>query len=358
QTMTKSQLSLVSELLTTHQILLNAINDAWAGVLRAEQVMLVGATQPPPDATHIRELLEQAFHELAAGLNDKAAQEPGVVLAAWAHWAIARIHPFMDGNGRIARLWQDMILFQRGLTCAVIRLEDRHDYYAALAAADAGEFNNLIQIVAQRVLTTFDKYRLAQQRADEVVNWATEIAGEADTRLEERRKLEYMRWRRRIEELYFEFERCAAAITRASSEIEVQIVSAGIIDQIAWEELRAGSNVSDAKFFRVVVRRGAWQVTYYFFFGRHYWSEADGVEERAEPRVAVLISEQRGEEKAIPLYSSNDGVLPRRLFVMGDHFVRQRFDVSSNSPVNEKQLTALQIAQEFLGDVVLKRLTR
>lgn len=357
QGIAKLGLAQIPELLATHEILLKAINDPWAGVIRREQVLLAGATHQPPDASDVRELLEQLFLQLSAELDTTPAKVPGVVLAAWTHWAIARIHPFMDGNGRIARLWQDMILFHRGLTCAVIRPEDRREYYAALEEADGGEFNNLIQIVAQRVLATFDKYRLAKQRADEVVNWATAIAGKADTRLEEKRKLEYMRWHRRMEELYFEFERCAAAITRASSEIEVQVVRAGIVDQVAWEELRAGSQVSDTKFFLAAIRRGARQFTYYFFFGRYYWTEADGDEERAEPRVAVLISEQLDGEKAKPLYSSTEGTLPRQFFVMDDQFVRQRLDASSKKIVNDKQLTALQVAQEFFKDVVLRRVT-
>ncbi len=75
-----------------------------------------------------------------------------VLLGAWAHWTIARIHPFFDGNGRMARLWQDVVLFRNRLTCAILRVEDRREYLSALEEADEGRFNPLTQLVAQRVL--------------------------------------------------------------------------------------------------------------------------------------------------------------------------------------------------------------
>jgi Fic family protein len=86
------------------------------------------------------------------------AGTPGLLEACWVHWAIARIHPFKDGNGRLARLWQDLMLFQANLTCAIMRPEERGRYFDALIAADTGDFNALLQLTAEGVHTTFGRY--------------------------------------------------------------------------------------------------------------------------------------------------------------------------------------------------------
>jgi Fic family protein len=72
------------------------------GRLRSERVMLTGAKHQPPNDSQIPELLNEFFSQLATGDEFDPVQ-----VATWAHWCIARIHPFMDGNGRMSRLWQD-----------------------------------------------------------------------------------------------------------------------------------------------------------------------------------------------------------------------------------------------------------
>lgn len=64
-----------------------------------------------------------------------------VDLAAWAHAEWVRIHPFMNGNGRSARLWANFVLLRYGLPPA-IRLRPRPDggYGRAAARAMAGDW--------------------------------------------------------------------------------------------------------------------------------------------------------------------------------------------------------------------------
>ena len=118
---------------------MKGVNDSIAGVLRNRDVMIAGAKRQPPDSRMVSDLIDKFFQYLR---EDKQMTN-GLVLAAWAHWAIARIHPFEDGNGRLARLWQDMLLLRSDYTAAIIR--PRVDgYYDALSRADEGEFNGLI----------------------------------------------------------------------------------------------------------------------------------------------------------------------------------------------------------------------
>ena len=57
-----------------------------------------------------------------------------VKLAAEFHFRFVYIHPFIDGNGRSARLLMNLILMRNGYPITVIRNEDRDEYMKALKA--------------------------------------------------------------------------------------------------------------------------------------------------------------------------------------------------------------------------------
>lgn len=336
-----------------HGLLLQGINDDWAGRFRNQQVLIRGAKHQPPDHSYVVQMMDQFFE----GLRNAQNVNP-IVLATWAHWMIARIHPFMDGNGRMARLWQDLVLFRGRLTCAIIPPETRTEYLASLAAADDGDFNPLTQLVTRRVASTLDKYLSAQQKTDAISQWAQAVVGESSARAAEKRKLAYMRWSRKMEELRYEFERCASTVTHASTEIEVQMYPYDIIDQGAWENIRTGLSASKTWFFRLNFRRDDKYVSYIFFFGKHYWSDLDTIRERSEPRVCLLISEQEGRAPARRLGDEFDTPLSiRHVFIVDKEFVRVRFDAVQHQDVYDRSITATTIAQDFIRDVLLLRMT-
>lgn len=65
--------------------------------------------------------------------------EHPVVIAATFHYRFIRIHPFDDGNGRMARLLMNMILIKHGYTVAVVPVEERDQYIGMLEQADKTE---------------------------------------------------------------------------------------------------------------------------------------------------------------------------------------------------------------------------
>jgi Fic family protein len=58
-----------------------------------------------------------------------------VLLAAQAHHRLAAIHPFIDGNGRTARLVMNLQLMRRGYPPTIIMRINRRQYYSVLAQA-------------------------------------------------------------------------------------------------------------------------------------------------------------------------------------------------------------------------------
>lgn len=61
-----------------------------------------------------------------------------VALAAQAHYRLVSIHPFLDGNGRSARLLMNLILMRYGYPPAIIRKRDRLAYINSLEQAQLG----------------------------------------------------------------------------------------------------------------------------------------------------------------------------------------------------------------------------
>ncbi len=337
-----------------HRTILSGVKDDAAGCIRSGGIVITGAKYQPPDSSQLDVLLSQFF----ATLKDATQLEP-ILVASWAHWVIVRIHAFEDGNGRLARLWQDLILFGNKLTAAVIRPQDRTEYYAALESADGGNLNPLTQLVARSLNRTLQIYVNAQREADELKDWAAEIVGETNARADEKRKLEYLRWVRQMDQVRDAFERCATQVTNASDgAVEIQVNSFDIIDQPTWETLRSGGNAPKTWYFWANFRNGNVRVQYCFFFGRHWFSEADRDTPGIGPSTSLLVSEQRGDEKAVRLSEiQNCPLTLRETLVVDDKLARKRFDIAEERDVYDLEIDSLQVAREFVQEVFLKRLT-
>ncbi len=69
-----------------------------------------------------------------------------LIVASVFHHEFVAIHPFDDGNGRLARILMNFTLMRAGYPPAVISLTERETYYGTLAQADAGEYEPLARI--------------------------------------------------------------------------------------------------------------------------------------------------------------------------------------------------------------------
>ena len=92
------------------------------------------------------------MHRLVEELSGSVflAEHP-VVQAAYAHHAFSRIHPFQDGNGRVARALASVFLYQAASVPLVIFSDDTPEYLRSLRAADAGDRQTFIDFILDRV---------------------------------------------------------------------------------------------------------------------------------------------------------------------------------------------------------------
>lgn len=80
----------------------------------------------------------------------RAQGVPPEIEAAWLHHRFTQIHPFQDGNGRVARALATLVFLRAGWFPPVIRdEEDRSEYIAALESADRGELRPLVELFAR-----------------------------------------------------------------------------------------------------------------------------------------------------------------------------------------------------------------
>lgn len=115
---------------------------------------------------------------------------PPDVEAAWLHHRFTLIHPFIDGNGRVARCLATLVLLKARWLPLVITRRDPAPYISALRAADGGELRPLVEFIGglQR-----KSIREALSLSEEVLKESTKVStilADVRTKLQKRRESE------------------------------------------------------------------------------------------------------------------------------------------------------------------------
>lgn len=96
------------------------------------------------------ELVIDEMQQLIQGYRKAEGRYGSEVLAAWFHHGFTHIHPFQDGNGRVARALASLVFLKAGLFPLVLRNADRDEYIDALEEADRGDLGHLVSLFAKR----------------------------------------------------------------------------------------------------------------------------------------------------------------------------------------------------------------
>lgn len=144
-------------LLQIHNLILRGIDNENAGRYRTVQVMIKGSKHTPPQPFLVPKQMEEYFVWYQ---KNKKMLHP-VMLAAEMHEKLVTIHPFIDGNGRSARLLMNMILLQHGFVIANIKGDacSRIAYYEALDKVQTENSNPaFIEFIAQTEADALTQY--------------------------------------------------------------------------------------------------------------------------------------------------------------------------------------------------------
>jgi len=126
-----------------HRLFYYRIDEDQAGKYRKQKVIITGTTFIPPAPEKIPALMKS----FVAGILDDRSKHHPVEYSAILHRKLVTVHPFIDGNGRAARLLMNLTLLQAGYPVAIIPPVLRRDYLDTLNKTHKGDckpFNKLI----------------------------------------------------------------------------------------------------------------------------------------------------------------------------------------------------------------------
>ena len=334
-----------------HGILLADIDDRAAGQFRSENVAISGAKVQPPAFPDVPDLLKAVLD--ADSVNGEHLNP--LQRAAWLHWAVSRIHPFRDGNGRLARLLQDYVLLQANLVPAPLKSEDREGaYYAALEAADLGDGRPLLELVAKNTLWMADRYLaiIRQQEADhDWIDQITEAATENVSQSEHRRFLAVQRASNLLKNEFFNL---ADALTQRIPGLRVSLRDYGSLDFDKFQEIEGHGRAQRTWFFGLEFRIGDTVLRYIFWFGCHHAS-ANDVSDALPSKVVMLVSAEE-EQNYYRLLDEleEDRVTLREIVPDGNRFWRRRFDPVQERHEWDTDVEPGKVARDFIEEVLRK----
>lgn len=137
-----------------HHLVMKKTDEDWAGRYRQSNVFIAGTDHTPPNASAI----SSAMADFINWFQKNRRWLHPIELAARLHHQLVFIHPFLDGNGRTARLLMNVMLMKKGYPLTIILKNDRKKYYQVLQQADKNNHSPLIRFVARSVERSLDIY--------------------------------------------------------------------------------------------------------------------------------------------------------------------------------------------------------
>jgi len=141
-----------------HALILHGIDRENAGRYRTVPVMISGSTHMPPQPYLIEKQVEDFILRLKQMEMEKVHP---VLIAAYLHDELVRIHPFIDGNGRTSRLLMNLYLLRHGYV--IITLKGSNDakvnYYKALEKSHTEQLpEDFKKLVVEAEIAALRKY--------------------------------------------------------------------------------------------------------------------------------------------------------------------------------------------------------
>lgn len=169
------------------------------------------------------EHVEAEMDNLVLLYNEAVAHEVHPIInAAWFHHAFTTIHPFQDGNGRVARLLSSLILIKNGFfPFTVLREEAKVKYIDALEEADNGKPQKLvdyfIEVQRRNIEKALNIKEVASSSLDEVTDIFAEKIASRENRKDEAGNKKLSENRAKV------FQYCRDYFTEASRSLKEKL---------------------------------------------------------------------------------------------------------------------------------------
>jgi len=140
-----------------HSMILDKINDDYKGRYRDMPVRILGSSMVLPNPIKVPDKMDEFYQKLTASTKLSVLEK-----ASMAHYELVKTHPFIDGNGRTARLLMNYILMLNNYAPALIKKEERKTYIDALE-----EYHSLDKPEKYHAFM----YRAIERGLDEYLKW-------------------------------------------------------------------------------------------------------------------------------------------------------------------------------------------
>lgn len=160
------------DILELHRITLKGISNEWAGKYKTVQNRVLGSRvkRTPPY------LVKEEMKKFVDFINKNPEKLHPVELSVIANQILARIHPFLDGNGRCARLLSNLILMKNGYPPNTILNKERKKYFETLEKAHLGNripFDNFFARSLERMLDLYLSALIPTNKDNELLPLST-----------------------------------------------------------------------------------------------------------------------------------------------------------------------------------------
>ncbi len=331
-----------------HSLLIGKALNLSPGEYRKVGVIISGSEHRPPEPLEVPMRMEA----LVNWFNENGERNP-IIVAAIVHHELVAIHPFTDGNGRVARLVMNLILMRRGIPICTIQRNDRPNYYESLSFADIGLFESLIEIILERCSDLFAEYVRIRSETKRMEEWAAKWGVKEAGVLLKRESREMELWLSRIKQVFLEFQTAADLL-----DDELRVISIELYDfrnEITIEKYRQlidNGAIHQANAFSVSFRDKKTKRHERFMF-RYYRNAAKFPQKETiiPLELNYFDKEQQGYIRLSDLSWAKYIRIRELYFNQEGEFMIRYFKVDKKEEVDKKHSIA-EAAQWFFDDIL------
>ena len=337
-----------------HRLVLDGLTDE-AGAYRSVPVAISGSDYSPPGPESVPgQMAEFAswLSQMSLPAESTFADVSALVAAAAAHTWFVTVHPFIDGNGRVARLLMNLMLMRQGYPIAIITKEDRLRYYDALEISQTSDLTPFITLLTESIEESLEEYEAAAKEQRSHTEWATSLAEKFTKPERVRAENEYEVWRNAMELLKSYLQQTVHIFDQAIDHGNVYLKDFGNLEFEKYSVLRRGGSAKRTWFLRVDFRRGETAARYLFFFGHASY----GMRSRCDVTLHVAREEPANSfhyERVEHIESSNVPGLTE----IGYEMSKERFVVRMRTGRGRARGIE-DFTKQFFEDIVSKHFAR
>lgn len=250
-----------------HAAILKGIDDLNGGKYRLSEVEISGSRFKPPTYVQIPSMMDEFcdWLEKVTSPSREFSFSP-IIAASAAHTWFVCIHPFIDGNGRTARILMNLVLMRHGYPISVITRDDRARYYDTLEHSHSSDLTPFISLVSDTLEESLDEYEKAVREERDKLEWARSLMTRLRDQQEDKIRVQYEVWRSAMELLKGYFRQTVETLNEYGGLARVYFTGYDVIDFEKYLNAQQGVIIKRSWFFRLDFVSGQRHARYMFFF--------------------------------------------------------------------------------------------